>query len=307
MPKEEFDDSSEVDMNFISRRLNVEPPRDIAEFVDLLTRPRPEERGAIVKDEIVETLPVEILLKIFSYLDDISLWVSSEVCKKWKIILARYIPQAYWMLRIKERFPLFQQITAVSNWMDVYCMLMKSCFCRSCILQMANKTPISGGVNHLRARRLRNDIRSIAQEESSGIDAVPLDAQETHWQASIIGPQGSPYEGGKFFLYIRFPYNYPMKPPHIRFLTKIIHPNVSRHGDLGCDIIQSNWSASLTIAKLLLSIQSILTDPFTNICMEPQVGKLYEMEKAKFNALAIYWTWKYAMVEILPLKIFKTY
>lgn len=85
----------------------------------------------------------------------------------------------------------------------------------------------------MRARRLRNDIRSIAQEGSTGIDAVPLDLQETHWQASIIGPQGSPYEAGRFFLYIRFPYNYPMKPPEIRFLSKIIHPNVSRHGDLG--------------------------------------------------------------------------
>lgn len=303
MPKEEFDDSNnEVDLNFINRRQNVDPPRDIAEFVDLLTRPRPEERNAIVKDEIVEILPVEILLKIFSYLDDISLWVASEVCKKWKSIV-RDIPQAYWKLRIKERFPLFQQLTVVSNWMDMYCTLMKSCFCRTCLVQMANKTPITGGVNHLRARRLRNDIRSIAQEESNGIDAVPLDAQETHWQASIVGPSGSPYEGGKFFLYIRFPYSYPLIPPHIRFLTKIIHPNVSRHGDLGMDIIQSNWSIALTIAKLLLSIQSILTDPFTNICMEPQIGRLYEMEKEKFNALARSWTWKYAMTEVINIPI----
>lgn len=309
MPKEELDDSSEVEsvnMNFVNRRLNVDPPRDVAEFVDLLSRPRAEER-ATIKDEIVETLPVEILLKIFSYLDDISLYVSSEVCKKWKKILSRNIPQAFWKRVTKERFPLFQQISTVSNWMNMYCTLMKTCFCRICIVQMANKTPITGGVNHLRARRLRNDIRSIAQEGSTGIDAVPLDVQETHWQASIIGPQGSPYEAGKFFLYIRFPYNYPMKPPHIRFLTKIIHPNVSRHGDLGIDIIQSNWSVSITIAKLLLSVQSLLTDPHTNICMEPKIGRIYEHERAKFNALAQYWTWKYAMVEVLPTDLFSLY
>lgn len=64
-----------------------------------------------------------------------------------------------------------------------------------------------------------------------------------------------------WFILIR----YPMQPPTVRFLTKIIHPNVSRHGDVGCDIIQHNWSLALTISKLLLSVQSLLTDPFTEV------------------------------------------
>lgn len=58
---------------------------------------------------------------------------------------------------------------------------------------------------------------------------------------------------------------YPMSPPIVRFLTKIVHPNVSRHGDVGIDIIQHNWSLALTISKLLLSVQSLLTDPFTEV------------------------------------------
>jgi ubiquitin-protein ligase len=230
------------------------------------------------------------------------LWTVSEVCKKWKTILARNTPQVFWKRYIKERFPLFQQISFVNNWMDMYAQMCTSCFCRTCLVQMANKTPIRGEqVNHLRARRLRNDIRSIAQEGSSGIDALPLDPQETHWQASIIGPANSPYEGGKFFLYIRFPFNYPMSPPHVRFLTKIVHPNVSRHGDVGIDIIQHNWSISITISKLLLSVQSLLTDPCVEPCMEPAIGQLYEHENAKFNALARRWTWKFAMTEVLSV------
>lgn len=303
--QQEFDDNSEVDIlnhNFNSnRRLNVDPPRDVADFVELLSRPRNEQDQALIKDEIVEELPVEILLKIFSYLDDLSLWTVSEVCRKWKTILARNTPQVFWKRYIKERFPLFQQISFVSNWMQKYCSLLSSCFCRTCLVQMANKTPIRGEqVNLLRARRLRNDIRSIAQEGSTGIDATPLDAQETHWQACILGPANSPYEGGKFFLYIRFPYNYPMSPPRVRFLTKIVHPNVSRHGDVGIDIIQHNWSISITISKLLLSVQSLLTDPYSEVCMEPQIGRIYEHENSKFNALARRWTWKYAMIEVLP-------
>lgn len=173
--QQEFDDNSEaesVNLNFnLNRRLNVEPPRDVAEFVELLSRPRPPQEAALIKDEIVEALPVEILLKIFSYLDDLSLWTVSEVCKKWKRILEGNTSQNFWKRYLRERFPLFQQISFIPNWMNLYCSMMSSCFCRICLISMANKIPIRGErINHLRSRRLRNDIRSIAQEGSSGID-----------------------------------------------------------------------------------------------------------------------------------------
>lgn len=177
---------------------------------------------------------------------------------------------------------------------------MSSCFCRTCLIQMATKSPLPGQVNNFRANRLIGDIRSIHLDTREGIDAVPLDSQQSHWQASILGPVGSPYEGGKFLLYIVIPYNYPMFPPQVKFLTKIVHPNVSRHGDVGIDIIQHNWSLALTISKLLLSVQSLLTDPFTQICMEPELGKMYDNERPKFEALARSWTWKYAMYEVIP-------
>lgn len=138
----EFDDSSDaenVNQNFnINRRLNVDPPRDVADFVDLLSRPRPEQEQGMIKNEIVEKLPVEILIKIFSYLDDLSLWTVSQVCGKWRTILERNTPQSFWKRYIVERFPLFQQISYVSNWMQMYCALMSSCFCRTCLVQMAN-------------------------------------------------------------------------------------------------------------------------------------------------------------------------
>ena len=67
----------------------------------------------------------------------------------------------------------------------------------------------------------------------------------------ISGPVGSPYEGGIFFLYLKVPFSYPFNPPEVRFLTRIFHPNVSRHGDIGIDSIQQhNWVSGLTIPKV---------------------------------------------------------
>lgn len=59
--------------------------------------------------------------------------------------------------------------------------------------------------------------------------------------------------------------SYPMVPPSVRFITRIFHPNVSRHGDVGIDCIQHNWTLALTISKVLISIQSLLTDPFCQV------------------------------------------
>ncbi len=46
------------------------------------------------------------------------------------------------------------------------------------------------------------------------------------WKIILIGPQNSPYEGGKFLLHMDFSDRYPFKAPEIRLKTKIYHPLV---------------------------------------------------------------------------------
>ncbi len=49
----------------------------------------------------------------------------------------------------------------------------------------------------------------------------------THWKGWIIGPEDTPYSGGKFFIDIQLTSEYPFKPPKMKFETKIWHPNIS--------------------------------------------------------------------------------
>ena len=85
-----------------------------------------------------------------------------------------------------------------------------------------------------------------------------------------------------------------MKPPVVRFITKIFHPNISRHGDVGLDSIHHNWSLALTISKVLLSISSLLTDPNPDDPLVPEIATVYKNDRERYNTTACDWTGRYA-------------
>ena len=59
----------------------------------------------------------------------------------------------------------------------------------------------------------------------------PVDEDDlSNYKAKIMGPDGSPYEGGIFHLTIKLSNNYPMKAPSIIMNTKIYHPNINING-----------------------------------------------------------------------------
>ncbi|KAG6456527.1 hypothetical protein O3G_MSEX009782 [Manduca sexta] len=273
------------------------PPPSLARSLQALSTPRPPENLA---PGLVEQLPSEVLLCIFSYLDDMSLCACSTVCARWwRLVRARVAPRR-WAAFTARRWPLYRHLTATIDWHKKYQSLVESCFCRNCLVQMCVQAQPSGEENAWRRNRLRIELKMLRNDPPEGIAATPLDPKCCHWQASILGPVGSPYEGGIFYLYIQVPYSYPMSPPVVRFLTKILHPNVSRHGDVGIDSVHHNWSLALTLSKVLISIQSLLTDPYTAVCMEPEVGEMYVRDRAKFESLARRWTWRYAMHDLFP-------
>jgi len=282
----------------LSGRQSPPPPQfeSLAERLALLEQPQP----ARPEDGLVDSLPPEILLVIFCHLDDISLFAVGNVCRKWRRLLTVNSAQSQWQAFTRRRWPLFDPIVIIPDWFVKFSSLINSCFCLKCVYQMWEQLPPEVESPSTRDKRLGHDLKGLAQDAPEGIEAKPLDSCFFHWQASITGPVGSPYEGGVFYLYLKVPMQYPFKPPEVRFLTKIFHPNVNRHGDIGIDSIQpGNWVSGLTLTKVLLSIQSLLTDPYTHICMEPEIGQLYSTDKEIFDSIARKWTLRFAMHDVL--------
>jgi|TARA_R110002003_G_scaffold70_24_gene6542 ubiquitin-protein ligase len=52
---------------------------------------------------------------------------------------------------------------------------------------------------------------------------------------------------------------YPNKPPGVKFISQMFHPNVYGTGELCLDILQNRWSPTYDVAAILTSIQRYVT------------------------------------------------
>ena len=80
-------------------------------------------------------------------------------------------------------------------------------------------------------RKLLKEYKTMLAQPDIDMGGAPFDSQVMLWSAFINGyawlssPENTEWEGGVFQLVFEFPNNYPQKPPKVRFLTKVFHPN----------------------------------------------------------------------------------
>mmetsp|Transcript_6027 Transcript_6027/g.6161 ORF Transcript_6027/g.6161 Transcript_6027/m.6161 type:complete len:148 (+) Transcript_6027:92-535(+) len=144
-------------------------------------------------------------------------------------------------------------------------------------------------------KRIQRELQELGRDPPANCSAGPVGDDLFHWQATIMGPDESPYSGGVFFLDIHFPADYPFKPPKVSFTTRIYHCNINSNGGICLDILKDQWSPALTISKVLLSICSLLTDPNPEDPLVPEIAQLLKNNVVQHDATAREWTAKYAM------------
>ena len=82
----------------------------------------------------------------------------------------------------------------------------------------------------LRSNRISQDFAALKKMLKTGdiVQLKPFDPKKKsidHLAITIKGPNGTPYQNGLFRLEIKYPPEYPRKPPFLRMHTGIWHPN----------------------------------------------------------------------------------
>lgn len=76
-------------------------------------------------------------------------------------------------------------------------------------------------------KRLFHEYKNLSTNPPDGITAGPVTEDNMyHWEALIQGPEGTPFEGGVFAAEMKFPNDYPLSPPTMKFVGGgVWHPN----------------------------------------------------------------------------------
>jgi len=69
-------------------------------------------------------------------------------------------------------------------------------------------------------KRLQRELVALKKNPVEHVVAVPHEKSILEWHYVIEGPKGSVYESGVYHGILRFPKEYPYKPPSILMLTR---------------------------------------------------------------------------------------
>eukprot|EP01121_Diplochlamys_sp_Union-15-3_P004314 TRINITY_DN1436_c0_g1_i1.p1 TRINITY_DN1436_c0_g1~~TRINITY_DN1436_c0_g1_i1.p1 ORF type:complete len:182 (-),score=24.13 TRINITY_DN1436_c0_g1_i1:26-571(-) len=138
----------------------------------------------------------------------------------------------------------------------------------------ANRS-INPSMSNTAFKRLMAEYRELTENPPEGIVAGPITEDNFfEWEALIMGPTDTIYEGGVFRAVLKFPSDYPLYPPKMVFTSSMWHPNIYTNGEVCISILHApgedpnmyessteRWSPVQSVEKILLSVVSMLAEP----------------------------------------------
>ncbi|KAI9141096.1 ubiquitin-conjugating enzyme [Paraphysoderma sedebokerense] len=148
-------------------------------------------------------------------------------------------------------------------------------------------------------KRLMTEYKELTVNAPEGITAGPISEDSFfEWEALIAGPPGTPYENGMFSAVLKFPADYPLSPPSMKFTCDMFHPNVYKDGTVCISILHppgedpnmyesssERWSPVQSVEKILLSVVSMLAEPNDESGANIDACKIWRNDKNEFNKI----------------------
>ncbi|KAF9737116.1 Ubiquitin-conjugating enzyme E2 7 [Paraphaeosphaeria minitans] len=149
------------------------------------------------------------------------------------------------------------------------------------------------------SKRLFKEYRDLSSNPPDGVTAGPVTEDDMFvWEAFIEGPEDTPFEGGVFLAELRFPKDYPLAPPKMKFLVEMWHPNVYPNGEVCISILHppgddphhyeqasERWSPIQSVEKILISVMSMLAEPNDESPANVDAARMWREKRAEYERI----------------------
>ena len=77
-------------------------------------------------------------------------------------------------------------------------------------------------------RLFLDEMRLMVANPNASMDIYVSEVDMAFWKIVMSGPTSTAYSEGTFALFVHMTDTYPQKTPAVRFITPVLHPNVSK-------------------------------------------------------------------------------
>ncbi|EEY54778.1 ubiquitin-conjugating enzyme E2 [Phytophthora infestans T30-4] len=110
-------------------------------------------------------------------------------------------------------------------------------------------------------KRLRKEYVALQRNPVENIRAAPLENNILEWHYVITGTEGTPYEGGFYHGKLKFPPEYPMKPPSVIMCTPNGRFDINRRICLSMsDFHPETWNPLWAVGSILTGLYSFMLE-----------------------------------------------
>lgn len=110
-------------------------------------------------------------------------------------------------------------------------------------------------------KRLQKEYRSLCKEPVSHVTARPSPTDILEWHYVLEGSEGTPFSGGYYYGKIKFPPDYPYKPPGITMITPNGRFMTQKKICLSMsDFHPESWNPMWSVASILTGLLSFMMD-----------------------------------------------
>merc|ERR1711934_1252675 len=144
-------------------------------------------------------------------------------------------------------------------------------------------------------KKLLKDIREFEKEKPEGITLTLNEDNIADIQATMTGPESTPYEGGVFRVKLVLGPDFPQAAPRGYFLTKIFHPNIAPNGDICVNTLKRDWKPDTTLKKILMVVRCLLIEPGPDSALNEEAAVLMQEDFDAYSKRARLMTKVHAM------------